>query len=675
VAAPAVVQASVQASGAGAGLEKAKAEGVLSFLFLAFLAGLGALVTPCVFPAIPLTVSFFSKYSEEGFGRGARLAAVYAATMVATFTVAGVLISVFFGVTGVQDFAAHPLFNLVLALTLVFFAMNLLGWFEIGVPGFVLAFVNKLESSYGRNAILGDDASTKRSGMTDYVVVVVAAITATTVFFTCTVAFVGIVLVAAAKGEWFWPTIGMLAFSSAFALPFFLLAMFPQAAHRLRGKSGSWLTATRVTLGFLELAAAMKFLSNADLVWQLGLVTRDLVLALWIPLFALAGLFLLGKLKLGEDVTGGAEEHPSVPRVLASTVMFGLSIYLAAGLFNGRPFGGWIDGWLPPVVYPGKAAPVMAGAGGAQPAGHAFAWETDLSAGRARAQREQKLVFVNYTGYTCTNCRYMEGAVFPLPEIAGLLNGMVLVELYTDGGTPEQDRNRDDQVKRFNTAALPLYSVERADGTVLGTFASSTNDPAEFRRFLEEAIAMGKGATPVLANGEGKVVAPATAEPALVLRAQRLSDGGAAKVVEPGRWTLINFWATWCGPCIEELKEFLVARGRAFEKDGGRFVTIAFDDAADLPKAKALMAELGVAADNALFVPPDATDAVDARFGFDGATLPYTVLVSPTGDVVWKHRAVLSEPELDQKLLCFAAPKGAAAAAPDPKKCTGSAAR
>src|SRR5262249_33978227 len=156
------------------------------------------------------------------------------------------------------------------------------------VPAFALGFVNKLESKYGRAS------GVMKSGAGDYLVVAIAAVTATTVFFTCTVAFVGLVLVAAAQGEWFWPTIGMVSFASAFALPFFLLAMFPQGARRLRGKAGNWLTMTRVTLGFLEIAAATKFLSNADLRWTLHLLTRDVVLAIWIPLFALCGLFLLG---------------------------------------------------------------------------------------------------------------------------------------------------------------------------------------------------------------------------------------------------------------------------------------------------------------------------------------------------------------------------------------------
>ena len=650
-AAPAVPAVSAAPASVEAELAAARERGFLSFVALAFLFGLGALATPCVFPAIPLTVSFFSKYSGESVGRGARLASVYALTMVAAFTFLGVMLSIIFGVTGVQQFAAHPVFNLVLAGVLVFFSLNLLGLFEIQAPQFLLGAANKLESNLGDAA---QGAGTRRrGGASDYVAVAVAAVTSTTVFFTCTVAFVGLVLVAAASGEWFWPTVGMLAFSSAFALPFFFLAMFPQAAKRLQGKAGGWLTATRVTLGFLELAAATKFLSNADLVWDWGLVTRQAVLAVWVPLFFLCGLFLLGKLQIGEESTAGDEGRTGVVQMLAAVAMFALTLHLGVGMLQNKPFGGWLDGWLPPVEVAANAA------SGAEPV---LAWSHSLEEGRARAEREGKLVFVNYTGYTCTNCRYMEGGVFPDRRILPLLQQMVLVELYTDGGEAEHDQNRDDQVRRFGTAALPLYSVEDPKGNVIASFPSSTNDVDEFRRFLEGALLAAKaraggspgavppvaapGATPAGASG------PAAAA-AVQLQTTRLADGAPAAAVVDGQWSLVNFWATWCSPCREELESFLVATGKKLVSRGGAFRAVAIETEDKLPEARSYMNGLGVPTEAALRIEADDEDAVDPKLQWD-TSLPFTFLVSPRGEVVWRHTGALNRDQLHTALNQFA---------------------
>lgn len=633
---------------AGAGMGAASGS-LLEFLIAAFLAGLAALATPCVFPAIPLTVSFFSKYSDERFGRGALLAGFYALSMVACFTLAGVALSVFLGASGVQQFASHPVFNVILALVLVFFSLNLLGMFEIQAPPFLLELTNKLESKWGPAARGG-----KKGGLADFLAVGVAAVTATTVFFTCTVAFVGVVVVAAADGEWFWPTIGMLAFASAFVLPFFLLALFPQAARRLRGKSGNWLVVTRVTLGFIELAAAIKFFSNADLVWKTNILTRDAALALWVSLFALCGLFLLGKLRLGEDHADG-EIHISVPRMLISALTFAFTLFLALGLFTGRSLG-WIDGWLPPVTFVGETAVARTGGTGGRASAPSFAWIHDLEEGRARAAETGQLVFVNYTGFTCTNCRYMEGSVFPRPEIASILETMVLVELYTDGLEPQHEKARDDQVKRFRTAALPFYAVERADGTVIATFPSSTNDPEEFRRFLADARAQAgpsKPAAAVAARAAAGSVGPdapaaAPADAPLRLATEALAGGRPAPAIAPGKWTLLNFWATWCGPCRTELQGFLADVGNALEAKGGRFAAITVDEPDARAEALVFMRKIGVPDPSALQLgmPFDAT-TVDARLGFDGSQLPYTVLIAPDGRVAWRHNEALDKKQLE----------------------------
>ncbi len=614
-----------------AAIECARQRGILPFLLLAFLAGLGALATPCVFPAIPMTVSFFSKYSKEDFGHGARLAAFYAVSMMVYFTLAGLLVSALFGVTGIQRFAAHPIFNLALGGVLAFFALSLMGWFKIGTPMWALNLTNKLEMKYGPMAQADDGAGRGRLG--DYVAVGVAAMTATTVFFTCTVAFVGVVLVAAADGEWFWPTLGMLAFSAAFVLPFFLLALFPAAAQRLRGKTGNWIKAFTVTLGFVELAAAFKFFSNADLVLQTYVLSRDVVLTIWIALFALCGLFLIGKLDMRAPDEPEPDAHVAVPRVLAGAATFAFTLFLGLGLFHGRPLGGWLDGWLPPPSLPGSPEAVAGGAA----RGPTFAWIHSLEEGRAKAKTEGRLVFVNYTGFTCTNCRYMESGVFPRPEIAGLLDQMTLVELYTDGLEPQHEAAREDQLTRFGTAALPFYSIERPDGTVLAKFPSSTNDPEEFRRFLADALLRAK------AEPKTPAAAAAPVSPMPRLRLTRLDDGARGEL-EPGKWTLVNFWATWCAPCREELQSFLARVGRDVEARGGRFLTVAVEEDESVADALAFMRKVGVPDASAWRLPAEPTpEDVDPRLGFKGEQLPFTVLVSPEGKVVWTHESALDE--------------------------------
>lgn len=616
-----------------------------SFLLMAFLFGLGALVTPCVLPAVPLTISFFSKYRDRGPLRVAGLAATYASTMVLFFTVAGVLVSLLFGVTKIQSFAAHPVFNLGLAGVLVFFALNMMGLFEIQTPQWLLKGANRLESRYGRAAHRDGGGSV----LVDYLVVAIAAITATTVFFTCTVGFVGLVLVAAARGDVLWPTVGMLAFSSAFALPFFLLALFPSWAQRIRGAGGPWLSATRVTLGFIELAAAFKFVSNADLVWNWQIFTRDLVLAFWVPIFAVAGFYLLGKIKFVGESAADDEGRVTVMQSLAAVTLLAFSTYLAVGLIQGRAFGGWLDGWLPPTRYPGQTAGPIAQTGAANEAG--FAWHEDLETARAEAEREGRVVFVNYTGYTCTNCRYMEEAVFPRPEVASLLRQMVLAELYTDGGLPRHEAARADQIARFGTAALPFYAVERPDGSVIAKFPSSTNDPAEFAAFLRGALAQADAAPEAVPSA-----APNAPERPAALgtdwgRAEALFGGSQQSVAPPGRWTLVNFWATWCAPCREELQGFLVELGQSLESSGGAFRAVAMDADEDLDAARAFAKQLGLDAPQALRFAPDAVPAPwKSKLAFEGNQLPFTALISPAGEVVWHRPTAVTKAELEAAL-------------------------
>lgn len=441
-------------------------EGLLGFLIVAFLAGLGALVTPCVFPMIPITISFFSKFAKVSMRRSVTMASLYSGSIVVTFTLVGVLISAIFGAVSMQVLSASPWFNIFLTLLLGVFAFNLFGFFEIQMPSWLIAKTSEKE----RTLTSADGSLLRQSAGVFFM-----AVTFTLVSFTCTVAFIGWVLAEAAKGNWFYPAVGMLTFSIAFALPFFVLAVFPTWAEKLQGKGGDWMLAVKGVLGFLELAGAFKFLSNVDLIWQWGLVTRPLVLVFWVVIFGVAGLYLLRVVKLPHSDRNIRRVGPV--RGVFAVLLIGLAVYSATGVRSTNSMGGWLDGWLPPAVYPGE--------------------ETDgrwivnnIEEGRNRARKEKKPLFIDFTGYTCTNCRYMESAVFPRPEVKEQLDRMVLVSAYTDCEQEVCEKQRALQLERFQTAALPFYAIiNPVDDGVLATHPDMTKDVAEYVLFLQRGIA------------------------------------------------------------------------------------------------------------------------------------------------------------------------------------------
>ncbi len=460
---------------AGADMEDLRSRGLLAFLLLAFLAGLGALLTPCVFPMIPITVSYFSKYKDRSLRRTVSLALVYSLSIMALFTLIGVAISAIFGAASMQQLSAHWLFNGFMVLLLAVFGLNLLGLFEIGVPQFLVSRTRGMEDKYADQ----DGGPIGRQA----VGVFFMAVTFALVSFTCTVGFVGAVLAVAATGEWFWPSVGMLVFSFAFSLPFFFLAVFPSWAETIRGKGGDWMNAIKVALGFLELAGALKFLSNIDLVFQWGVVTRPLVLSCWTVLFGVTALYLLRLYRLPSDV-GDRPRALGAARLSAALVFAAFAIYSATGITRTESMGGWIDGWLPPAVYPGQAQ--------ANPGDNAFEalWILDdLEKGFQKAKADRRPLFVDFTGYTCTNCRYMESSVFPRPQIKTLLERMTLVRAYTDGGRDVHRMQREFQIRLFGTAALPFYAIfDPATREVLARFASMTNDADGYARFLQAGL-------------------------------------------------------------------------------------------------------------------------------------------------------------------------------------------
>ncbi len=445
-----------EGAGAGSGLGSA---GLWSFLLLAVGAGFAALLTPCVFPMIPLTVSFFTRHAGNR-SRATRMALVYGLAIVTTFTSLGILTALLVGAAGAQTIAANPWLNLSIGAVFVVFALALLGLFELRLPS---SFVNYF-----------DRRGREEPG---YLGVLFMGFTLTLVSFSCTAPFVGGLLAAAAQSQWAYPAIGMVGFSTAFSLPFVIFALFPKALQGLPS-SGGWMNAVKVVLGFIELAAAFKFISNADLVWNWGFFSRPLVLAIWIVIFALAGIYLLGKLPLAGD---RPPAQIGTLRLLAAIGFLSFSLYLIPGLL-GAPLQK-VDAFLPPRLNAGATFMSGTAGEGGDPA-LSLNWHEKIASAREEARQTSQPIFIDFTGYTCTNCREMESTVFPKPPIAQrLANDFVLLRLYTDDAS-EGARWQEYQLNLTGTVALPTYAIVTPEEQVLRQWEGMAS-VEEFEEFLE----------------------------------------------------------------------------------------------------------------------------------------------------------------------------------------------
>ena len=433
------------------------------FIWLAATLGALSLLTPCVFPMIPITVSYFTNHSAGSRSRSIRLATIYSLGIVATFTLLGMLLALFVGAAGINLFAANPWVNILIAAIFLFFAFNLFGAYEITVPTSVLTKLDSFTRSHEGEG----------SGV---IGALLMGLTFTLTSFTCTSPFVGTILVSASQGDWQMPLVGMLSFSAVFALPFFVLALVPQWVAQLP-RAGGWMNSVKVSMGFLEVAAAMKFVSNVDLVWKWGIFTRSVVLAIWIAIGLILTLYLLGKFQLSHD---SKPERIGAFRLASAIVSLAISFYLITGLFGAKL--GELEAFLPPETEV-SAASRPGGNGGER-----LQWlKNDHEAALAKAKAENKRVFIDFTGYTCTNCRWMEANIFILPQVQAEMNKFVLSALYTDGEGEVYERQQRFEQERFGTVALPFYAVVDADGTTIATFAGLTRSSQEFIDFLKKA--------------------------------------------------------------------------------------------------------------------------------------------------------------------------------------------
>ena len=473
--------------------KKEDKKGLFTIFIIAFFSGFAALLTPCVFPMIPMTVSFFTKQSKNK-AQGIRNAIIYGISIILIYVVLGLLVTWIFGADALNALSTNVWFNILFFGLLVFFAASFLGAFEIMLPN---SWANKVDQQADRGGILG---------------ILFMALALAIVSFSCTGPIVGTLLVEAASKGGIAPIIGMFGFSLALALPFMLFAMFPGWLNSLP-KSGGWLNTVKVVLGFLELALAFKFLSNADLVLQLHLLEREVFIAIWIAIFGTLALYLLGKITLPHD---SPLPHISVGRLSLGLLVLSFTVYLIPGLW-GAPLK-LINAFPPPMEY--SESPFGLGQNSAAdtkvalPEGAKYGPQgivvfDDYDKGLAYAKSVKKPIMLDFTGFACVNCRKMENTVWgETPILPILKNEVVLISLYVDdkrelpknqqfksssGELIETigDKWTDFMISKYKTNTQPLYVITDLQGNNLNSTTptiSYTPNVAAYQSWLKEGI-------------------------------------------------------------------------------------------------------------------------------------------------------------------------------------------
>ena len=446
-------------------------------LLMGFVGGLLAVLMPCIWPIIPMTVSFFLKRAKSDRKKGLRDALTYGASIVVIYLALGLLVTVLFGSDTLNAMSTNAVFNVFLFILLVVFALSFFGWFEIKLPS--------------RWADAVDDKATTTSG---YISIFLMAFTLVLVSFSCTAPIIGLLLVeTATTGNWLAPALGMLGFAVALALPFTLFALFPSWLQQAP-KSGSWMNTLKVVLGFIELAFALKFLSVADLAYGWHILDREVFLSLWIVIFGLLGAYLCGWLKFQTDEIGGELHKPMpVACIMGGLVSLAFAVYMIPGL------------WGAPCKAVSAFAPPMYTQDFNLNSKVVEARFRDYDEALAAAKRENKPILVDFTGFGCVNCRKMEAAVWTDPQVADMLmNDYVLVSLYVDDKTPLAEpvevsdgqggtrtlrsigaKWSELQRSRFGTNAQPYYVILDSDGKQLAPGRGYDEDVAAFVKFLK----------------------------------------------------------------------------------------------------------------------------------------------------------------------------------------------
>ena len=450
---------------------------LLYILAMGFVGGLLAVLMPCIWPIIPMTVSFFLKRNKDK-AKGIRDAVTYGISIIVIYVLLGFIITLISGGNGLNSLSTNAVFNIIIFLVLVVFAVSFFGWFELELPS---KWTNSVDN--------------KASATTGLVSIFLMAFTLVLVSFSCTAPIIGLLLAEfSTSGNIAAPAVGMLGFSVALALPFTLFAMFP-AWLKSAPKSGSWMNTLKITLGFVELAFSLKFLSVADLAYGWHLLDRETFLALWIAIFFLLGLYLIGKLKFQSDVMMGESKPMPVPCVMLGLVSFAFAIYMVPGLW-GAPCKA-VSAFAPPMntqdfnLNTNEVKPKY----------------TSYEEGMAAAAAQGKPVLVDFTGFGCVNCRKMEAAVWTDPRVADKLNNdYILISLYVDdkqplakpievtvNGQKRTLRTVGDkwsylQQSKFGALAQPYYVTLDAEGNPLSRPFSYKEDVTDYLNFLQEGL-------------------------------------------------------------------------------------------------------------------------------------------------------------------------------------------
>ena len=445
--------------------------------FMGFLGGLLALFTPCVWPIIPMTVSFFLKRSKNR-AKGLRDAVTYGISIIVIFLTLGLLVTSLYDPHKLNELATSAAFNIFFFLMLVVFALSFFGWFELRLPA---SWGNKVDS--------------KASATTGLLSIFLMALTLVLVSFSCTAPIVGLLLVeAATSGNLIGPAIGMFGFAFALALPFTLFAIFPSWLKQAP-KSGSWMNTIKVVLGFIELAFALKFLSVADLAYGWHILDREVFLSLWIVIFGLLGLYLIGKLKFQSDMVGGENKPMPVLCIMLGLCSLAFSVYMVPGLW-GAPCKA-VSAFAPPISTQDFNLSTH----------EVRATYTSYEVGMAEAARQGKPAFIDFTGFGCVNCRKMEAAVWTDPSVADILTkDYVLISLFVDDKTPlaapieimENGQKRTLrtigdkwsylQRSKFGANTQPFYVPVDNDGNPLAGSFSYKEDVPAFLAFLNKGL-------------------------------------------------------------------------------------------------------------------------------------------------------------------------------------------